>query len=200
MLMAMSAPRESEITRLLSGLAHGASSSDELLALVYDELRALARAQMAREKPGRTLQATELVHEAWLRVAAGTGPGWNGRAHFLGAAARAMRRILIEQARRRARLKRGGARERVELAEAELQEIELARDPRLADVDVLALEEALARLEREDERKGRIVELRCFAGLTVEETARARGLSVGTVEREWRFLRAWLRAELGEGD
>ena len=200
MLMAMSAPRESEITRLLSGLAHGASSSDELLALVYDELRALARAQMAREKPGRTLQATALVHEAWLRVAAGTGPGWNGRAHFLGAAARAMRRILIEQARRRARLKRGGARERVELAEAELQEIELARDPRLADVDVLALEEALARLEREDERKGRIVELRCFAGLTVEETARALGLSVGTVEREWRFLRAWLRAELGEGD
>ena len=119
--------------------------------------------------------------------------GWNGRAHFFGAAAQAMRRILVEQARRRARLKRGGERERVEL-----EEIELAPETRAApETDVLAVEEALTRLEREDERKGRIVELRYFAGLTVEETAHALGLSVGTIEREWRFIRAWLREELG---
>jgi RNA polymerase sigma factor (TIGR02999 family) len=190
------APQESEITRLLQGLGRGtAGRAEELLPLVYDELRRLARAHVAREAPGRTLQATELVHEAWLRVAGECEQSWNGRAHFFGAAARAMRRILVEQARRRARLKRGGERERVEIDDPELV-------PAHADapaVDVLAVEEALARLEHEDERKGRIVELRYFAGLSVEETAGALGVSVGTVEREWRFVRAWLREELGDG-
>lgn len=182
---------ESDITRLLQGLAGGTPErAAELLPLVYDELRRLARAHVAREKPGRTLQATELVHEAWLRIAGQGDPGWNGRAHFLGAAARAMRRILVERARRRA------GRERVELEEVELT---LPREGDRA-TDVLAVEEALARLERQDERKGRIVELRYFAGLSVEETAQVLGVSVGTVEREWRFLRAWLRAELDGGE
>jgi RNA polymerase sigma factor (TIGR02999 family) len=193
----MSVPTESEITRLLCAMRPGETErASQLLPLVYDELRALARAQMAREK-GRTLQATELVHEAWLRVAGGSqDPGWSGRAHFLGAAARAMRRILVEQARRKARLKRGGGVEPVEL-----DEIEIAAQAPGPDegVELLAVEEALARLEREDERKGRIVELRYFAGLTVEETAQALGVSVGTIERDWRFIRAWLQDQLGGG-
>jgi len=192
----VASPPDSEITRLLHGLGRGeADKAGALLPLVYDELRKLARAHMAREKPGRTLQATELVHEAWLWVVGERDPGWNGRAHFFGAAARAMRRILVEQARRRARLKRGGERERLELDEVELRADAPESGP---GADVLAVEEALERLEREDERKGRIVELRYFAGLTVEETAQALGVSVGTIEREWRFIRAWLRTELGE--
>jgi RNA polymerase sigma factor (TIGR02999 family) len=191
----MPAPPESRITRLLHGLERGETDrAAELLPLVYDELRKLARAHVAREKPGRTLQATELVHEAWLRLVGEHDPGWNGRAHFFGAAARAMRRILVEQARRRARLKHGGGRERAEPAEIELLPEATGASP----VDVLAIEEALARLEREDERKGRVVELRYFAGLSVEETAHALGVSVGTIEREWRFIRAWLREELGQ--
>lgn len=190
----MPAPAESEITRLLHGVAAGdPAKAAELLPLVYAELRALARAHMAREKPGRTLQATELVHEAWLRVVGKSDPGWNGRAHFFGAAAQAMRRILVEQARRRARIKHGSGRERADPEEIELVPASEAASP----TDVLAIEEALTRLEREDERKGRIVELRYFAGLTVEETAQALGVSVGTIEREWRFIRAWLREELG---
>jgi len=189
----MSAPEESEITRLLRGLGAGDSSREaELFPLVYAELRALARSQVAREKRARTLQATELVHEAWLRVAGSSAGDWNSRAHFFGAAARAMRRILIEGARRRARLKRGGDRELDELALAP----EVPGLP--AGTDLLVLEEALEKLEREDERKARIVELRVFAGLTVAETAAALGLSAGTIEREWRFLRAWLRESLGE--
>jgi RNA polymerase sigma factor (TIGR02999 family) len=190
-------PHWHEITRLLHCLEAGeAGKAGELLPLVYDELRALARAHIAREKPGRTLQATDLVHEAWLRVAGERDPAWSGRAHFFGAAARAMRRILVEQARRRGRLRHGGAGERVQL-----EEVELAPDMHAAGsaLDVLAVEEALVRLEGEDQRKGRIVELRYFAGLTVEETAQVLELSVGTIEREWRFIRAWLREELESG-
>ena len=191
----MPAREESEITRLLRRLERGeAERAEALLPLVYEELRSLARAHLARERRNRTIQATELVHEAWLRVAGARDVGWSGRAHFLGAAARAMRRILVESARARARLKRGGDRARVTLdalaGAAELTE-DGARD------EVLAVEEALGRLEKEDERKARIVELRYFAGLTVEETAEALGLSIGTIEREWRFIRAWLKEELG---
>jgi RNA polymerase sigma factor (TIGR02999 family) len=147
---------------------------------------------MARERPGQTRQATALVHEAWVRVVGDGQAAWNGRGHFFGAAAQAMRRILVEQARARARLKRGGGRER---EEAELDRLALAEPG--SPEDVLAVEEALARLEAEDPRKGRIVELRYFAGLTVEETAAALELSVGTIEREWRFIRAWLQVQLG---
>jgi len=188
----MPEPPESKITQLLRGLERGEPErAAELLPLVYDELRSLARQRIAREQPGRTLQATELVHEAWLRVVGGADPLWKGRAHFFGAASQAMRRILVEAARRRASLKAGGALERVELDEVGLEPGDGS--------DVLAVEEALQRLEREDERKARIVELRYFAGLTVEETAHVLSVSVGTVEREWRFLRAWLQEELGGG-
>ena len=164
--------------------------SEELLPLVYDELRALARSRLAREAPGQTLQATALVHEAYLRLLG--GGDWNSRGHFFGAAALAMRRILVEQARRKARLRHGGGGRRVELDEAEI-----AFEPNL---DVLAVDTAVRRLEGEDPRKGKIVNLRFFAGLTVEETASSLGLSVGTVEREWRFIKAWLKTELaGDG-
>jgi len=181
---------ETEITRVLLDIERGGPArAEDLLPLVYDELRSLARARMARERPGQTMQATALVHEAWLRVAKEGGQEWNGKGHFFGAAAQAMRRILVEEARRKGRIKHGGDRQRVELEDAQ-PEVE---QPGL---DVLAVEEALARLEREDPRKGRLVELRYFAGLTVEETAAVLGLSVGTVERDWRFVRAWLQTEL----
>jgi RNA polymerase sigma factor (TIGR02999 family) len=195
------ADRPAAVTRILRG-EPGPHRAEELLPLVYDELRALARARVAREAPGQTIHATVLVHEAYLRLVGGGDPGWNGRGHFFGAAALAMRRILVEQARRRARLKRGGGRERVEVGEAEEADgLELLPGaPASPSTDVLAVEEALARLEREDSRKGRIVELRYFAGLSVEETAQALGLSVGTIEREWRFIRAWLQVELDEGE
>jgi RNA polymerase sigma factor (TIGR02999 family) len=168
----------------------GPLSAEGLLPLVYDELRALARAKMAREAPGATLQPTMLVHEAWLRLVGDADPGWNGRTHFLGAAALAMRRILVERARRRGRLRHGGGRARVDL------EGDALADP-VPDERLLAVDEAVARLESQDPRKGRIVNLRYFAGLGNEETAAVLGVSVGTVEREWRFIRAWLKAELG---
>jgi len=184
--------RDGEISRILHGVQPGAKlRAEELLPLVYDELRSLARANLAREKAGQTLQATALVHEAYLRVRGSEDPGWNGRAHFFGAAARAMRRILVEAARSKARLKRGGGLERVEIEPGELA-IEAAGD------DVLAVEEALGRLEASDPRKARLVELRYFAGLSSQETASALGVSVGTVERDWRFVKAWLQTELAD--
>jgi RNA polymerase sigma factor (TIGR02999 family) len=193
----MSEPTESEITRLLRAMRPGEPSARASCFRSCTTSCARSRAPRWRARRGRTLQATELVHEAWLRVAGGSqDPGWSGRAHFFGAAARAMRRILVEQARRKGRLKRGGGVEPVEL-----DEIEIAAETPGPDfgVELLAVEEALARLEREDERKGRIVELRYFAGLTVEETAQALGVSVGTIERDWRFIRAWLQDQLGGG-
>ncbi len=168
----------------------GRRSAEELLPLVYDELRALARSRMAREAPGQTLQATALVHEAYLRLIGNADPGWNGRGHFFGAAALAMRRILVEQARRKARIKHGGDQQAIDVSDAVL-----AIDP--PGTDVLAIDEAVSRLEKEDPRKGKIVNLRYFAGLTVKEAAVALGLSVGTLEREWRFIKAWLQVELG---
>ncbi len=189
----MSEPSRDQVTRLLREIERGGPhSAEELLPLVYDELRALARARIARERPGQTLEATSLVHEAFLRLVGDEDPGWNGRGHFFGAAARAMRRILVDQARRKARVKHGGDRERVELEHAEIELPNGADD----DEQLILLEEAVSRLERTDERKGRIVDLRYFAGLTNEETASALGLSVGTIEREWRFIKAWLRTEL----
>ncbi len=174
------------MTHLLqaAGDADEPRRADELLPLVYDELRSLARARVAREAPGRTIQATVLVHEAYLRPVGDADPGWNGRRHFFGAAALAMRRILVEQARRKARLKHGGGRHRVELDDGAC-----AIEP--PDDDVLGVDEAVRRLEAQDERKGAIVNLRYFGGLTAEETARAIGVSLGTVEREWRFIKAW---------
>jgi RNA polymerase sigma factor (TIGR02999 family) len=144
---------------------------------------------MAREAPGQTLQATALVHEAYLRLIGDADPGWNGRGHFFGAAALAMRRILVEQARRKARLRHGGGQQRLDVDDAGVA-VEPPGD------DVLAVDRAVRRLEAEDPRKGRIVNLRYFAGLTTRETADVLGLSVGTIEREWRFIKTWLQVEL----
>lgn len=172
-------------------MSEGRFSSEELLPQVYEQLRSLARAKMRAEHAGHTLQATMLVHEAYLRVA--EDGSWSGEGHFFGAAALAMRRILVEQARRRNRLKRGGGRvERQPLEDVELAAIEPPAG------DVLAVDDAVKKLEAKDPRKGQIVNLRYFAGLTNEETAAALGVSVGTVEREWRFIRSWLQSELGE--
>jgi len=163
--------------------------AEELLPQVYEELRRLARAHMQREQADHTLQATMLVHEAYLRVVGDADPGWNGRGHFFGAAALAMRRILVEAARKRRSQKRGGDRNRVTLSD-----LEAAIEP--PDGDVLAVDEAVRKLEASDPRKGEIVNLRYFAGLTNQETAEALGLSVGTIEREWRFIKSWLQTEL----
>jgi RNA polymerase sigma factor (TIGR02999 family) len=169
-----------------------ARSADTLLPEVYAELRRLAQALTARLQPGQTLQPTALVHEAYLRLARGQGPAWEGRRHFFGAAAQAMREVLIEQARRKGSLKRGGGAQRVELSEG----MALIEPP--AD-DLLALDEAIQMLRAERPHLAEVVHLRYYAGLTVEETAEVVGRSVSTVVREWRFARAWLAGRLGEG-
>jgi len=186
----VSRPRRQDITGVLQAISAGQeSAADRLLPLVYDELRKLARARMAREKAGATLQPTALVHEAYLRLFAGAHPRWENRAHFFVAAAEAMRRILIERARRRTRLKHGGAYERVTLSD------DLA-GPDPEPETLLALDEALTRLASRDPNMSRVVELRYFTGLTVEETARALGLAPRTVNRLWVAARAWLQREL----
>jgi RNA polymerase sigma factor (TIGR02999 family) len=162
----------------------------ELLPAVYAELRSLAAALSGRLRPGQTLQPTALVHEAYLRLVRGQDPGWQGRRHFFGAAAQAMREILIEQARRKASKKHGGGSHRIELGE-ELAWIEPPTD------DVLSLDEAIQRLQTEDERLAEIVRLRYYIGLSVEETADVLGASASTVKRDWRYARAWLARHLG---
>jgi len=181
----------SEVTQLLNAIRQGnPQASAELLPLVYEELRKLAAARMASEQPGQTLQPTALVHEAWLRLAgSGKGQAWENRGHFFAAAAEAMRRILIERARAKARLRRGGERERVLLEHVTLA----TSDP---DETVLAIHSALERLEALDNLKAQIVKLRYFAGLSHEEIATALGLAVPTVRRHWAFARSWLYAEL----
>jgi RNA polymerase sigma factor (TIGR02999 family) len=168
-----------------------AQPAADLLAQLYTELRSLAGVLTRQLPPGQTLQPTALVHEAYLRLVRNRDPGWEGRRHFFGAAAQAMREILIEQARRKASQKRGGQAQRVELAEG-LAWIEPPAD------DVLALDEAIGRLQAEDARLAEIVRLRYFTGLTVEETAGVVGESVRTVKRDWRYARAWLARQLGK--
>lgn len=181
------------VTQILDAVERGdPRASADLLPLVYAELRKLAEARMAKTPPGNTLQPTALVHEAFLRLIGDQNRGWNSRGHFFAAAALAMRNILVDQARRKATTKRGGDRKRVAAEEAE--EMELAIDP--PSNDILALDEALTRLEESDPRKAQIVMLHHFAGLTMEQTAAAIGVSVPTVEREWRFTRALLHTEL----
>jgi len=165
---------------------HAGAIADELLPVVYHELRRLAAARLADERPGQTLQATALVHEAWLRLGGDGGKVWNSRGHFFGAAAEAMRRILIERARRRRRARHGAGWERGE----EVDAIELAVP--VPEERLLAINEALDELAREAPRKAEVVKLRFFAGLSNGETAEALGVSVATVEREWAFARAWL--------
>jgi RNA polymerase sigma factor (TIGR02999 family) len=183
--------QQQAITRVLTAAAAGDRvAARQLLPLVYDQLRRLARSRMASLRAGQTLDSTALVHEAYLRLVGDCDPGWDHRGHFFAAAAGAMRDILVEQARRRASLKRGGDRKRVELSDAE----PVFESP---VVDLLAMNEALGRLESEDQRKRQIINLRYFAGFSNDDTAAALGVSVGTVEREWRFIRAWLKRELG---
>jgi len=164
----------------------------ELLPILYLELRRLAASLTARLTPGQTLQPTALVHEAYLRLVGNRDPGWEGRRHFFGAAAQAMREILIEQARHKASLKHGGQAQRVDLAEG-LAWIEPPTS------DLLALDEAVQQLQVEDAHLAEIVQLRYYTGLSVEETASVVGVSVSTLKRDWRYARAWLARRLGEG-
>jgi RNA polymerase sigma factor (TIGR02999 family) len=178
----------SEITRVLSALQHGdPRAADELLPIIYAELRRLAAAKMAREQPGHTLQATALVHEAWLRLGDGV---FANRAHFFAAAAEAMRRILIERARRKHREKRGGGAEHVDVAELDIAA------PLGNEEESLAVNEALDRLAAHDARKAEVVKLRYFVGFSFEETAEVLGISVPTAKREWAYARAWLHQEI----
>ena len=183
-----------ETTQILADASRGdRSAADRLLPMVYDELRALAGSYLHAERPGHTLQPTALVHEAYLRLVDETSVDWNGRTHFFALAARAMRRILVDEARKRHSVKRGGDLKRITFsAEGTPAEAQL--------VDVLALEEALTRLGALDERANRVVELRFFAGLRVEETAHVLGVSARTVEADWRMARAWLSRQLTKGD
>jgi len=185
----ISQPAQEHLTRVLTAAGSGdRQAASELLPLVYDALRTLARARLAHAPYGLTIQPTALVHEAYLKLVGKGDPGWEGRAHFFGAAAQAIRHILVDQARRKGSLKRGGHAQRVEEIEPVFEE---------PAEDILALHEALDRLEREDERKARIVMLHYFAGLTLEETAEALSISVATVQREWRFTRSLLFTRLG---
>jgi RNA polymerase sigma factor (TIGR02999 family) len=182
---------ESEVSAVLRAAQAGDErAAARLLPLVYDELHQLALAKMAHLPPGQTLQPTALVHEAYLRVA-GKDVRWEGRRHFFFAAARAMRDILVEQARRKAGPRRGGGRQREGLDAADLP----LGGP---SDDVLAVNEALQELEQQDPLKARLVELRYFTGLSVEECAEVLGQSVRTLHRHWRFVRAWLKSRLGE--
>ena len=165
----------------------------ELLPTLYAELRQLALALTAKLTPGQTLQPTALVHEAYLKLVRDQDPGWEGRRHFLGAAAQAMREILIDQARKKASVKHGGHGQRIELTEG----VALIEPP--AD-DLLALDEAIQRLQGEEPRLGEIVQLRYYAGLSLEETATVVGRSVRTITREWRQARAWLAGQLRPGE
>jgi RNA polymerase sigma factor (TIGR02999 family) len=183
-----------EVTRVLACIDRGdPAAAEELLPLVYAELRRLAADKMAQERPGQTLQPTALVHEAYLRLV-GQNPEvrWNSRGHFFAAAAEAMRRILVERARHKNSQKAGGQYRREELID-----VEAPADP--AFLDMLALHDALARLEQKDRRKGELVKLRYFAGLTNEEAARALGVSPSTADNDWAYARAWLRLEMGDG-
>jgi RNA polymerase sigma factor (TIGR02999 family) len=185
-----------EVTHILNAIDRGdPRASEQLLPLVYDELRHLAAQKLSQERPGQTLEATALVHEAYLRLVAGgdpsapRGPHWDGRGHFFAAAAEAMRRILVEKARRKTRVKHGGGWRRVALPDE-------AAVPQAGSEDVLALDEALGRLERHDADAARLVKLRYFAGLSHQEAAQALGLSRGAADRLWALARAWLFRQL----
>jgi RNA polymerase sigma factor (TIGR02999 family) len=184
----------SDVTQILLQMESGdPSAAEKLLPLVYDELRKLAAQKMASEKPGHTLQATALVHEAYLRlVDVEQQQHWNNRGHFFAAAAEAMRRILVDQARRKSGPKAGGHLHRVDLQQV---------DPSVAgpQVDILALNEALDKLAAKDPRKAELVKLRFFGGLTTEQAARVLGIAPSTVDLDWAYAKAWLRAEIDGG-
>ena len=181
----------SDVTRILDAIDHGdPKAAEKLLPLVYEELRKLAVSKMAREPAGHTLQPTALVHEAWLRLVEAKSQSWENRSHFFAAAAEAMRRVLIDRARRRKALRHGGGQQQVNLEEIEI--------PAPADDDdLLAVNEALERLATRDSRKAELVKLRYFVGLTFEETAAVLGIAVPTAKQWWAYARAWLVVEIG---
>jgi RNA polymerase sigma factor (TIGR02999 family) len=180
----------SDVTRILNAVEHGdAKAADELLPLVYEELRKLAAHRMGNEAPGQTLQPTALVHEAWLRLVGSENPKFEGRAHFFGAAAEAMRRILIDRARRKKAARHGGGQQRVNLEEVDVSAV--TEDDRL-----LAINDALDKFAAQDKFKADLVKLRYFAGLTIEEAARTLGISEPTAKRYWTYARAWLYNEI----
>jgi RNA polymerase sigma factor (TIGR02999 family) len=183
----------SDVTRLLSAIDQGdPRAAEQQLPLLYEELRRLAAAKLAQQRPGQTLQATALVHEAYLRLVDGApARPWNSRGHFFAAAAEAMRQILVERFRHKRSLKAGGDRRR-----QELPDIEVADGP---DVDLLALNEALEKLETQDKRRAELVKLRFFAGLTIAEAARVLGISTSTADNDWAYARSWLRLEIEGG-
>jgi RNA polymerase sigma factor (TIGR02999 family) len=188
----------SEVTLILSAIEQGdPHAAEQLLPLVYEELRKLAAAKLAQEKPGQTLEATALVHEAYVRLVGAPCKGavqeWEGRAHFFAAAAEAMRRILVENARRKSRQKHGGGLPRVDIELADVV------SP-MPDEDLLALDEAMTRLAAVDPIRARLVQLRFYAGLSNEEAAKVLGISGVTAKRYWRYARAWLHREVGKGD
>lgn len=184
----------SDVTRILHAIEDGdARAGDKLLPLVYDQLRRIAQQRMSQERPDHSLQATALVHEVYLRLVGEEDVQWANRAHFFAAAAEAMRRILVESARSRGRLKRGGDRKKMPLNVIDLA---AENDPG----EILALNDALDRLEQQDPRMAKLVMLRFFSGLSVEETASAMQVSPRTVKREWAVARAWLFRELNETD
>ena len=191
----------SEVTRILSAIEQGdPHAGEELLPLIYDELRKLAAERMSQEKPGQTLQATALVHEAYLRLVASpgrksgeSGQRWDSRGHFFAAAAESMRRILVESARKKKRQRHGGGRHRVDLQEA----VSLADAPQ---DDLLALDEALTRLAAREPAKAELVKLRYFAGLSIDEAADLMHISRTTAKRYWAYARAWLLAEIDDAE
>src|SRR5262245_60459078 len=183
----------SDVSRILSAIEAGdPSAAEQLLPLVYDELRQLAAAKLAQEKPGQTLQATALVHEAYLRLVDAEAQRWNSRGHFFAAAAEAMRRILVDNARRKKADKRGGRQARVPLDRVDAVTV-------APPDELLALDEALERLERNDPVAGKLVKLRYYAGLSLEQAAEALAISPATAYRHWNFGRAWLHGQLLAG-
>jgi len=184
----------SDVTQILDAIRHGEQkAADELLPLVYTELRRLAAHKMATEDPGQTLQPTALVHEAWLRLAGKENPKWNDRTHFFAAAAEAMRLILVDNARRKRSQRRGGGQQRVELVD-----VPVATVPN--DDQLLAVDEALAKFAARDKQKAELVKLRYFVGMTIEEAADVLGISAPTAKRHWAYARAWLAEEIKSSD
>jgi len=183
-----------DVTRILNAIERGdPRATEELLPLIYDELRLLAAQKLAKEPPGQTLQATALVHEAYIRLIGAEGQNWDGHGHFFAAAAEAMRRILVENARRKRSSKRGGDRQKIGLDAVDFALEEPSED-------LIALDEALTKLSDTDPRMAELVKLRYFAGLTIEQVARLQGISRRTAVDHWAYARAWLRRQISRGD
>ena len=186
----------SDVTRILDAIERGdARAADKLLPLVYEELRLLAAQKISQERPGQTLQATALVHEAYIRLVEGADQNWNSRGHFFRAAAEAMRRILVESARRKKSLKGGGGLERVGF-----DGIVVGDEKVFSLDDLLTLDEALEKLSKKHKTNSDLVKLRYFAGLTLEQAGKALGISHNTADGYWAYARAWLRLEMSKGD